>query len=259
MEPRVTVAAVMLVRDEADIIRATVEHLLDEVDWIYVADNRSSDGTTEILREFEAQGCLAYTADEEVGYWQAKKTTALAREAYADGHEWVVPVDADELWNAERGYSLSRYLSGLALDVQVVCANIFNHVPTGADELGHPFEKIGWRQPRAQSLGKVAARAHPALRIHAGNHWVDYTGLPFFDIEGLTIRHFPWRSEAQYLRKIRNGEEAYAATDLPEGTGAHWRMWAGQPDEAILAHYREWFYEPEPPGRHGLVYDPAFA
>ena len=29
---------------------------------------------------------------------------------------------------------------------------------------------------------------------------------------GLVIRHFSWRSEEQYLRKIRNGQAAYAAT-----------------------------------------------
>ena len=42
-------AAVTMVRDEADIIETTVRHMLTQVDVVIVADNRSVDGTREIL------------------------------------------------------------------------------------------------------------------------------------------------------------------------------------------------------------------
>lgn len=251
-----TVAAALMVRDEVDIIGSQINYLLGQVDEIFVLDNRSDDGTTEILRGYEN---VVLIEDREVGYWQERKMSALAQDVMRRGHDWVVPVDADELWVAPHGMTVGGYLTSVSLDVQVVRADIRNHVPTGADDPDEPdpFRRIRWRQPEAQELGKVACRVHDALTIHAGNHAASYRGRPFLAVGGLTIRHFPWRSEAQYVRKIRNGEEAYAATDLHESVGAHWRMWEGQPDEAIEEHFREWFYEQEPPGRHELVYDPV--
>jgi hypothetical protein len=74
---------------------------------------------------------------------------------------------------------------------------------------------------------------------------------------GLVVRHFSWRSPEQYLKKIVNGRAAYALTDLPEGTGAHWRMWEGASDEAILAHFDTWFYARDPKSDRSLIYDPT--
>src|ERR671915_471580 len=44
----VTVWAVAVVRDEADIIEATVTRMLRQVDHVLVADNQSVDGTDEV-------------------------------------------------------------------------------------------------------------------------------------------------------------------------------------------------------------------
>lgn len=251
-----SVAAVMLVRDEADIIGDTISYLLEQVDAVYVNDNRSCDGSSEILRSFN--GAVVVNDDREIGYWQSRKTTGLARQAGEDGHDWVIPVDADERWEVPSGARLADYLAGVALDVQVIRAAITNHVPTGGDPpTGSVFERIGWRQPQPQTLGKVAARTHPKLTIQAGNHSADYGRLRFLEVDGLRIRHYPWRNEEQYLLKIRNGQEAYAATNLPATTGAHWRMWEGADDDAIREWFQEWGYEETPPGRHDLIYDPA--
>ena len=46
-----TTAAVTMVRDEADIIETTVRHMLTQVDVVIVADNRSVDGTREIVEQ----------------------------------------------------------------------------------------------------------------------------------------------------------------------------------------------------------------
>ena len=87
-----TVFGIARVKDEADIIGPVVEHMLTQVDHILVADNASTDGTREILRELP----IEVIDDNEVGYWQEKKTTALAQYARKAGHSWVLPCDADE-------------------------------------------------------------------------------------------------------------------------------------------------------------------
>src|SRR5690606_14674176 len=49
----------LLVRDEADIVRENLDfHFAQGVDFAVVMDNRSSDGTTEILEEYAARGLL---------------------------------------------------------------------------------------------------------------------------------------------------------------------------------------------------------
>lgn len=257
-----TVAALMMVRDEADIIEATIRHLFENVDRVYVLDNNSRDGTREILEALTDEGWLTILDDPEVGYWQERKMTDLARHAMNDGHTWAVPVDADEFWQAPDGVTLKAFLLGVAPNVQIVRAALFNYVPTSQDPdyATTPFERIGWRQPEPQQkkFGKVAVRLHDTLVIKPGNHAAEYgIRVHAFTMDGLIVRHFPWRTEDQYVRKIRNGIEAMNATDLDRATCAHWRAWADYSDDDIRRHFREWFFEEDPPGQYDLVYDPA--
>jgi len=49
----------LLARDEADIVDAQIAfHLHAGVDFVVATDNRSSDGTTEILERYERAGRL---------------------------------------------------------------------------------------------------------------------------------------------------------------------------------------------------------
>lgn len=249
--------AIMIVKDEADIIGYTVDHLLEQVDYVLIADNDSTDGTREILQERVGDN-LQWVDDPEVGYFQSRKTSELANHALLRGFEFVVPCDADEFWYAPDGRRVADYLAGVSPDVAFIKAHLYNHIPSAFDPLNEPspFSRIGWRQREHGALPKVACRALFGLEIHMGNHsaWAPGTGMT---VGGLVIRHYSWRSEEQYLRKIRNGERAYAATDMDEGIGAHWRMFANATDEAVVEHFRTWFFKPDPWSDETLIYDPA--
>lgn len=250
-----SVAAVLMVRDEADIIGPTIRHLLTQVDAIYVADNLSTDGTREILESFGSD--IILSDDPELGYYQSRKMTALASVAYRAGHSWVVPCDADEIWYAT-GSTLREHLGGIAGDVAIVSAELYDHIPTSEDDptILDPVARIGWRKRYKGALPKVACRLRPDLVIDAGNHSASYRG-PGLRVPGLTLRHFTWRSPEQYVRKILNGKEAYAATDLPEGLGIHWRMWEGHEEGTIRQHFYKWFYSRRPREDDTLIFDPA--
>lgn len=125
----------MLVKDEADIVEATVRHLLANVDSVYVWDNLSTDGTLTILNELvlEFGGRLEAGTDPEVGYYQDRKTTSLAQYALRAGHRWVIPCDADEIWVAGDGRKLSDWFAGQSREIQFVKAAIYNHIATALD------------------------------------------------------------------------------------------------------------------------------
>jgi glycosyltransferase involved in cell wall biosynthesis len=250
-----TVAAVTMVKDEADIIASTVGHMAGQVDMVIVADNGSTDGTRDILDGLD----VIVIDDPEIGYYQSRKITALAHRAMAQGADWIVPFDADEWWTTSTGGRITDFLAVVDPMWQVVSAPTFDHVPTGEDpDDPDPTRRIVWRRATPNPLPKVACRTAADLTIAQGNHSAHYEAPAPTLPDGLIVHHFPYRSAEQFARKATNGAAAYAATDLPEDMGRHWRDYgriaSEHGDEALEAVFRRWFWQPDVTG---LVHDPV--
>lgn len=243
------IVGVTMVRDEADIIGYTLFHLLAEgIDHLIVADNLSKDATRTILEELAEDGApITIVDDLEPGYYQDRKMTALARQAADMGASWVLPFDADELFYSRTG-TIADTLTACGADV--VQATGWDHIATLTDpDSRNPFRRITHRRPYPQKLPKVAFRPHPTAKLHMGNHDVDHPGVKVGGV--LELRHFGYRSPEQFIRKVRNGKQAYDATDLHWNYGTHWRTRGGLPDAAIEAEWVEMCNEPD------LIEDPA--
>lgn len=252
-----TTYGVAMVRNEMDVIEHVLRHMAGEVDALIVLDNGSTDGTRDVLATLARELPLTVLDDPETGYWQSRRMSHLAELAGQAGAEWVVPFDADEVWYGSDA-PVRTILAGLP--AHVAQAALFNHFPTLIDEdTPVPFQSITWHQPAPAPLPKVAFRYQPGALVHQGNHGVT---LP---VEGATqlaleVRHFPYRTVEQFVAKAVQGAAAYAATDLPQTAGAHWRAYgrihdAGGP-EALAEVFREHFWFRSPTDS-GLVHDPA--
>lgn len=250
------VTAIAMVRDEADIVEHTVTRMLDQVDAVIVADNGSIDGTREILEDLP----ITLIDDPEPAYYQSRKMTALAARAAAAGADWIVPFDADELWYSPHG-RIADVLACLDGQGAIVAATLYDHVATATDpDERDPTLRIGWRRRDSAELPKVACRPVLSATVHQGNHGASYPPAGAID-DVLVVRHFPYRSAEQFITKVRNGAEAYAATDLPAGHGAHWRQYGAiletHGPEALGDVFRQWFWSPNPVADATLIYDPC--
>jgi hypothetical protein len=236
-------------RDEADVAPFVVRHMLDEGCYVLVADNMSTDGTRQILDQIAAsEPRLIVVDDLEVGYYQDRKMTALGQQAAEWGATWIVPFDADEWWYSPVG----RLADVLTVDVpaDVLKAFGWDHRPHQTDDQTdrNPFTRMRWREPDTQKFPCVAYRPHPDAWLHMGNHDIDRSGRRVAGL--LEYRHFGFRSFEQMRRKVRQGKQAYDATDLPYLHGTHWREMGAMSDAELSA---EW----ERLSTRTLVYDPC--
>lgn len=249
-----TTAALLLVKDELDILPHTLPNLLEQSDFAIVQDNASTDGTRDYLADLErADERLTVIDDPDPAYYQSVKVSALAALAAERGADWCIPADSDEWWYSPFG-RIADVLEGV--DSPVVTAAIYDHRCTALDpDDPNPIARMGWRTREPLPLHKIACRPTLPVTIEQGNHGVDYGYLP--PVFGqLVIRHFPIRGVDEMIRKARNGAAAYAATDLPEDAGAHWRGWGKLSDEQLGEVFREHYWSAEPEAA-GLIFDPV--
>jgi len=211
------IVAVMMVRNEADVIRTNLAyHLAAGVDEFLVVDNGSTDGTGAILREFAGTGRVHVSA-RPGPFLQADTTTELAREAYQRGARWVLPIDADEFWHVPGG-RLRDVLDDLpdagALEVEVT-----NFVQRRAQERLEPAALLAMTRRPAEAVGtsaeaaalveagrigfveiryppKYVARATVSLRVAQGNHQVSGIDGRVMPTAAIKCLHAPLRARA---------------------------------------------------------------
>lgn len=260
------ITCIGMVKDEADIIGRTLEHLATQgVDRIVLLENGSIDGTAEILADLvgplrrDGVGLLVID-DVDPAFEQARKMTQLAAVARREGARWVVPFDADELWSFG-GLTLAEGFAEIdRLEYprpQVAEADLTNYWHTPDDPGGHPFDAMRWHDVAPQALGKVAFTADRAAVLHMGNHGVDHPARSrTIHGSGLRIAHYPYRSPEQMITKARNGAAAIALTGYDRGTCQHWREYGEALERGGEDALRTWYAEAFVRDPATLAYDP---
>jgi len=223
----------LLVRDEQDILRQFLEyHLNRGVDFIVATDNRSEDGTRDILHEYERQGTVHSIYEPDDTYAQALWVTRMARMAAERfGADWVINSDADEFWWPEREASLKDVLLEVPESTLALGVKRNNFPPRSETKAGSLFDSMTYREVRSvNSLGqplsaKVCHRADPRVEIVQGNHafFIDDVLIHGEETDEITIFHFPVRTLEQFTNKIVKGGRAYEHSQLPAEVGNTWR------------------------------------
>ncbi len=240
------VVMTLLVRDEADIVDEQIAfHLGAGVDFVIATDNRSQDGTTEILERYAREGRLHLIRESGEDLRQSEWVTRMARLAADFGADWVLNTDADEFWWPQ-GAGLKDVLGVVPSRYGVVRAAWRNFVPRPND--GRPFSERmtarlctpAFHHHPLSTHSKSAHRAVADVRVGRGNHEAFGEGLlPLRGWYPLEILHFPVRSLEHSVRKYVT---QFVALEKNAEKGIPNHM--AEAYEAYRAGRLEEFYEP---------------
>jgi Glycosyl transferase family 2 len=209
----------MVVRDEADVLEANLEHHLRQgVDLVLVTDHASEDATTDILDRYARAGRVRVFREGAETLDQAPWVTRMARLA-ATEHEadWVLHSDADEFWFPIAG-TLKDVLAAVPPRFGRLAVPRRDFIPRSGDEPFHERMIVRERESRNRRGDplepKAAHRAAPDVEIDHGNHTATAPGLgALLPVPVLEILHFPVRSYAQFERKVVRAGLGYEALD----------------------------------------------
>ncbi len=205
------VVMTLLVRDEVDVVESWLAfHLNAGADFVVATDNRSQDGTTEILERYAREGLVHVIQEPGEDLRDGEWVTRMARLAATEfGADWVINSDADEFW-WPRGGSLKHVLSAIPERYGTVGAFLRTFVPRPGD--GDFAERMTVRfsalapinDPSSlyRPIRKIVHRADPGVTLVRGHHAVQDTELAplrgWYPIEAF---HFPLRTPEQCARK----------------------------------------------------------
>jgi hypothetical protein len=243
-----TLVMTLLARDEIDVVEAWLEfHLNAGVDLVIATDNRSEDGTTDVLETYARSGHVRLLREPGEDLRQNEWVTRMARLAAAEhGADWVINSDADEFW-WPRGASLRAVLDGVPPRYGTVGAFLRVFCPRPGDE---PFaERMTVRfsalapinDPASlyKPIRKVIHRGHPAIEVTRGNHAL--VNSPFAPLRGwypIECFHFPLRSEAQCAHKAELQGAAFEKHIARPPTAYHADMYAALRGGRIADYYQ---------------------
>lgn len=237
----------LLVRDEVDIVEHWLAfHLSAGADFVVATDNRSRDGTTEVLERYAREGFVHVISepgeDLRDGEWVTRMARLAATEFEAD---WVINSDADEFW-WPRGASLAGVLEAIPERYGTVGAFLRTFAPRpGTEDFAErmtvrfsALAPINDPSSLYRPIRKIVHRADPRVTLVRGHHAVKDSSLAplrgWFPIEAF---HFPLRNAEQCARKaVVMGTAFERHIDRPS-TGYHAKMFEAAKSGTIDDYY----------------------
>lgn len=225
------IAAISMVKDEADIIELFIKINAKFIDHFFIVDHSSTDKTLDILVKLKNSGfpitVLTYT---EIQYNQVFVTNSLLKIATdSDEYEFIIPLDADEfIYNPNKEDLLETLRSEISTDScglmkWVNYAPISNDYFSFENPLFHLFRKRSsepiqfYKVIIPNELAKIGSTT-------MGNHQFLINGNNSnYSLVTPFLQHCPVRSSEQIIAKSIIGSHRFSLkNDRKPGEGFHW-------------------------------------
>lgn len=252
------VYGISMIRNEADLVHLNVPyHLSLGVDQMLVVDNDSTDGTDSLLKWLSERDARVRWSRDDGPFLPSRVMTGLARQAFNEGADWVLPVDADEFWHAPGG-DFRRVLE--TSQAGVLQARTVNFIQRREQRVSEaeallymtrrteaPVGPHGHAQDLVES-GRIAfvekdyptkcvGRASAEIYIETGHHRIDGVGGPTRRTDEIVCLHAPIRSRDALAERIRSAARA-AEAGRKQGQGRNRRRLAELNNDVAME--REW-------------------
>jgi hypothetical protein len=203
-------AAISMIRDEADIIAPFVRHLAALFDIVFLLDQRSSDGTGDTLRQVcrGRENWFCYLCDF-AGRHQKEVNAIFMRKAFEQGADAVFFIDSDEFVGVASKAALEDKACLLSESQAIGVFHLRACVPAAFD--GWPFNPLAplWIAVEDSSTQKIAISrtlflSMPEIHVSQGNHSVivaEGKKEPVHVQMGHYF-HIPVRSRQQFVQKV---------------------------------------------------------
>ena len=244
--------AILLVRDEADILPVTLPHLLSFCDTLSIIDNGSADATWDLLCAAAAGERRVMFLERDAGpahlHLRGRAFEALRGRGVLREGDWVLRADADEVYHAD----VPRFLrEGVGPREGRVFSAQHQFVITRAQAAAMEATGTGLDLPLERRVTRYVPDATPeprffryrrGMRWNAGHSNPLLPGLPAR--ERVPVRHYRWRSPEQMRRRCAlRASEARRSAHGTHWQIEDWRRWL-EPDDA--PYLRTW--SPDTPG-----------
>jgi glycosyltransferase involved in cell wall biosynthesis len=205
--------ALLVVRDEADIIEQSLRHLVSWADAVYVFDTGSCDKTWDLIQQFAASHRNVQALAHDAVYFSDKRLRGWlfhrARQHMREG-DWFVRVDADEFYHIPppefvklrmRKHETIAYHQYFNFHLTTAEAAAWEQgQETLADRKGPIEQRRRWFT--------ISSYTEPRLcRYRQTMQWPETVSFPhnagFLAVERLPVRHYPHRDPLQLQRRCR--------------------------------------------------------
>jgi hypothetical protein len=256
-------AAISMIRDEADIIAPFLRHLAALFDVVFLLDQRSSDGTGEVM----LQACAArpgwfYHYMDFAGRHQKEANAIFMARAFEQGADAVFFIDSDEFVEAPTKAALQQAASNMNEQLAVGVFNWRACVPKQFDRWSFDPTDSMWIADRNGPFRKAAIPRSvflsvPRIRVDQGNHHaIGPDGKEFpARIETGHFLHVPVRSRQQFLQKVFVSAIAnFAKNNFMAHEGGHKRLLLEIIAERDLSDMALASIAAQFPGLHGFTW-----
>lgn len=201
---------IMVVKNEADVVRSSLTEAAKWADYIYVYDNGSTDGTWEIIQSLNHPRIIAWKQTMETFREGLRAAPFAAFRHQAKPGDWWMRFDADEFYPQTPRAVFERVPHGHDFVWGTYVEYFLTHKDVTELDFSLPFEEI---RPRLRYY-KVfyseprAFRYREKLTWDPERPWPSHPGI--VARERVTFQHYPCRSPQQIQVRLDTRREQRA-------------------------------------------------